>query len=168
MVLLVMGVSGAGKTTVGVLLARRLGWRFVEADLLHPTSNIEKMRGGIPLTDDDRRPWLEALRDELHRSTERGEDVVVACSALKRSYRRFLREGLEEMAVVFLEAPPEVVARRLEGRRGHFMNPELLGSQFEALEPPEGLLAIDASGTPDEIVSTILEKLDLHVSSRGE
>ena len=132
-----MGVSGSGKTTVGRILARQLGWAFLEGDDFHPAVNVEKMRREVPLNDDDRRPWLAALRWRIDEACERGEDVALACSALKHDYREHLeRHAPECVRYVCLRGSEELIRRRLTERKGHFMPPGLLLSQFEALEPP--------------------------------
>jgi gluconokinase len=145
-IVIVAGVSGSGKTTVGALLAGRLGWRFADGDELHPAANVAKMRAGIPLTDTDRRPWLRAIAAWMDERIDRGEDTVVACSALKRSYRDLLLDGRPAARMVFLAPDREVLARRLAARHGHFFPEQLLSSQFDALEPP----------APDERVLTVV------------
>ena len=136
MIVIIFGVSGAGKTTVGRLLARELGWRFIEADDFHPAANIEKMRSGHPLTDKDRWPWLEELRQQIERSFSAGENAVLACSALKRAYRERLRVS-DEVKFVFLRGDYAVVEKQLHSRHGHFMDANLLQSQFDDLEEPQ-------------------------------
>ena len=163
MIVIVFGVSGAGKTTIGKLLARTLGWRFIEADDFHPAANIEKMRSGHPLTDEDRWPWLERLREQIKRSLAVGENAVLACSALKRAYRDRLRVS-EEVKFVFLRGDFALVEKQLRSRRGHFMDPDLLQSQFDDLEEPqpdEHVLTVQLGGTPEEIVGEIKTKLHL-------
>ena len=163
MVIVIFGVSGAGKTTVGELLARELDWHFYEADDFHSPANIEKMRRGVPLTDDDRRPWLENLRELIKRCVAANENAVLACSALKRVYRKHLHVSAE-VELVFLRGDYALVAGQLRHRRGHFMNPELLRSQFADLEEPqpeEGVLTIELGRTPHELVQEIKEKLNL-------
>ena len=163
MVIIIFGVSGAGKTTVGELLARELGWHFYEADDFHSPANIEKMRRGVPLTDEDRRPWLENLRELIKRCVASNENAVLACSALKRVYRKHLRVSVE-VKLVFLRGDYGLVAKQLRHRRGHFMNPELLRSQFADLEEPqpeEGVLTIELGRTPRELVKEIKSKLQL-------
>ncbi len=135
MVVIIFGVSGAGKTTIGQLLAQELGWRFYEADDLHSPANVEKMRRGVPLTDQDRWPWLESLRELIKRCVATGEDAVLACSALKEEYRRYLQVNAE-VKLIFLRGEYALVAEQLRRRRGHFMNPGLLQSQFADLEEP--------------------------------
>ncbi len=166
MIVIIFGVSGAGKTTVGELLARELGWHFLEADDFHPAANIEKMRSGYPLTDEDRAPWLERLRDQIKRSLTAGERTVLACSALKRKYRQRLRvDG--EVKLVFLRGSYALISEQLSHRRGHFFDPALLQSQFDDLEEPkpdESALTIELGRTPQELVKEIKEKLHL---SRG-
>jgi gluconokinase len=162
-VIIILGVSGAGKTTVGELLARELGWRFYEADDFHSPANIEKMRRGVPLTDDDRWPWLENLRELIRRCVAAGESAVLACSALKRAYRQHL--GVSgEVKFVFLHGDYAVIAKQLRHRRGHFMNPGLLRSQFADLEEPqpeEKVLTIELGPAPNELVREIKTKLHL-------
>ena len=163
MIVIVFGVSGAGKTTVGKLLAQELGWRFIEADDFHPKGNIEKMRSGCALTDDDRGPWLQRLRDEIERSLAAGENAVLACSALKRKYRDVLRVN-SDVKFVFLRGDYALVAEQLGHRRGHFMNPELLRSQFADLEEPkpdEAVVRVELGRTPAELVAEIEAKLRL-------
>lgn len=163
MIVIVFGVSGAGKTTIGKLLAKRLGWRFLEADDFHPRANIEKMRSGRPLTDEDRWPWLERLREQISISLASKQDAVLACSALKRAYREHLRVS-GEVKFVFLRGDYALIAERLRHRRGHFMNPELLRSQFADLEEPksdEDVLTIGLGRTPHELVEEIKTKLGL-------
>ncbi len=133
--LVVMGVSGSGKTTVAQLLASELGWQFAEADEFHPPANIAKMESGHPLTDEDRWPWLEAVRDWASERADAGQDAVVTCSALKRSYRDLLRGSRARVRFVHLDGPPELLARRIGSRTGHFMPSSLLGSQLATLEP---------------------------------
>jgi gluconokinase len=160
---IIFGVSGSGKTTVGKLLAHELGWRFYEADDFHSPSNIGKMRRGFPLTDEDRRPWLEELRELIERSIEAGQNAVLACSALKRAYRERLRVSAE-VKFVFLRGDYSLVAEQLRHRRGHFLNPALLGSQFAALEEPqrdEDVLTVQLGRTPQESVEEIKAKLHL-------
>jgi gluconokinase len=160
---IIFGVSGAGKTTVGKLLARELGWGFIEADDFHPAANIEKMRNGRPLTDEDRWPWLESLREEIKRSLAAGENAVLACSALKRAYRDRLRAG-DEVKFVFLRGDHALIEKQLRGRHRHFMDPDLLQSQFDDLEEPqpnEDALTVQLGGTPEEIVCEITAKLHL-------
>ena len=162
MIVIIFGVSGAGKTTVGKLFARELGWRFVEADDFHPAANIEKMRSGQPLTDEDRWPWLDCLRKQIERSLSAGENAVLACSALKRIYRDRLRSS-DEVKFVFLRGDYALVEKQLRSRHGHFMDANLLQSQFDDLEEPqpdENVLAIELGRTPGKIVEKIKTKLN--------
>ena len=159
--IIIFGVSGAGKTTVGKLLARELGWRFIEGDDFHPAANIEKMRSGYPLTDEDRWPWLEQLRQQIVRSLSTGENAVLACSALKRAYRDRLRVS-DQVTFVFLRGDYALVEKQLRSRHRHFMSPELLRSQFADLEEPkpdEDVVTIELGSTPEEIVDEIKTKL---------
>ena len=161
MIVIVFGVSGAGKTTVGKLLAEDLGWKFYEADDFHPGANIEKMRSGRPLTDEDRWPWLKLLREQITRSLAAKENVVLACSALKRAYRERLRVS-DNVKFVFLRGDYALIERQLRRRRGHFMNPALLQSQFADFEEPgsdEDALTIELGPTPEELVEEIKTKL---------
>ena len=161
MVIILMGVTGSGKTTVGLRLAKELGWRFHEADDFHPPANKAKMHAGIPLTDDDRWPWLRALRGVIEQALADGAGAVVTCSALKQAYRDVLSGGLRDVHYVHLTGDPAILAARLAGRRGHFMNPALLESQIATLEPPRDAVNIDLSLTPDAQVAAIREALSL-------
>lgn len=161
-VLVVMGVSGAGKSTVGTLLAEQLGWDFEEGDQLHSPENVAKMAAGEPLTDADRKPWLAAVGRWITAELKAGRSGVITCSALRRSYRDVLRSP--GVTFVYLAAPAEELRRRLAGRVGHFMPPALLDSQLATLEPPAGdeaALQVDATGDPRRSVQWIVEKLGL-------
>jgi gluconokinase len=161
-IIIVMGVSGSGKTTVGAMLAGRLGWKYAEADAFHPAANIEKMATGHPLTDEDRKPWLAAIGAWIDEQTAHGQRGVVSCSALKRQYRDQLRAGRPQVRVVYLHGSRELIATRLAARHGHFFTTAMLDSQFAALEEPtpdEGVLIISIGGTPKEIVEDILTAL---------
>jgi gluconokinase len=162
-IVIIFGVSGAGKTTVGKLLARQLGWRFIEADDFHPEANVEKMRSGHPLTDEDRWPWLERLQQQIEQLLSARENAVLACSALKRAYRDRLHVN-DEVKFVFLRGNYALVEKQLRSRHGHFMDANLLQSQFDDLEEPqpdENVLTIELGGTPKEIVEEIEAKLHL-------
>jgi gluconokinase len=160
MIVIVMGVTGAGKTTVGSLLARELGWQFADADDFHPAANVEKMARGIPLDDDDRRPWLARLRAEIDGWIASRRSVVLACSALKRSYRSMLDAG-PAVRFVYLKGSAEQIASRLRERHGHFAGAAILAGQFADLEEPEDAVIVDISTTPEEIVAQIRERLGL-------
>lgn len=163
MIIVIFGVSGAGKTTVGELLARKLGWRFIEGDDFHPFANIEKMRSGHPLTDEDRWPWLERLRQQIEHSLGARQNTVVACSALKRAYRDRLRVS-DEVKFVFLRGDYGLVEKQLRSRKGHFMKSRLLQSQFDDLEEPqpvECVLTVELGRTPERIVEQVEAKLYL-------
>ena len=162
MIVIVAGVSGSGKTTVGALLAGRLGWRFADADDFHPAANVEKMRAGIGLTDDDRRPWLQAIAAWMDERIAGHESAVVTCSGLKRSYREILLGDRPQAQMVFLAVDREVLARRLAARHGHFFPRQLLGSQFDALEPPgpdERVRSIVPAADPADTVASIIAVL---------
>lgn len=159
--LVVMGVSGCGKSLIGPMLARRLGGVFEDADDFHPASNKAKMSAGTPLTDEDRWPWYRLLRGRILAQRQSGRPYVLACSALKEAYRDRLREndGPDELVFVHLKGSRELVGERIGARRGHFMPPALLDSQFAALEEPRGAIVADVSRTPEEIVEFILKAL---------
>ncbi len=162
-VLLVMGVSGSGKTTVGSLLAGRLGWTYAEADAFHPPANIAKMHAGHPLTDADRVPWLDAIGAWIDKTTAERQPAVVTCSALKRSYRERLHAGRPHVTVIYLDADPDTVRTRLAAREGHFFPPQLLDSQLRDLEPPapeEGIERVPVSleVTSVQIVQRLLDE----------
>lgn len=160
MVIVLMGVSGSGKSTVGRILAAQLGWRFVEADDYHPPANIEKMSRGVPLNDDDRWPWLESLRKIADDACGQGQDVVLACSALKRDYQDYLEQNHPAcIDYVYLHGSEALIRSRLAERRGHFMDPGLLESQFEALEPPKDAIQVDVSPPPEEIAAEIRRRI---------
>jgi len=150
-----MGAAGAGKTTVGTALASELGWTFVDADALHSAENIEKMRAGIALTDDDRMPWLLRTRDLLRSLSQTGANAIVASSALREMYRRILREDAPDVKWVFLDADREVLATRLREREGHFAGPEIVDSQLATLEPPCDALRLDARLPVEALVAAI-------------
>jgi len=160
MVVILMGVTASGKTTGGRMLAAELRWPFYDADDFHPTANINKMQRGIPLTDTDRWPWLEALRDRVRRCLAEDLDAVLACSALKEAYRRYLLIDPHVM-LVYLKADRELIRQRLQQRHGHFMNPALLDSQFATLEEPTQGLYVDAALEPGQIVGLIRRKLQI-------
>jgi gluconokinase len=167
-IIVVMGVSGVGKTTVGKLLAERLDVEFLEGDRFHPPANIAKMKNGEPLTDADRQPWLEILAGELAARRAAGKGVVLACSALRRRYRDILRAGHDDVDFVFLHADQAVIQQRLDARRDHFMPPSLLESQLVALEKPgpdERVITVDASQPAEAIVETVLERLAMQSSA---
>lgn len=151
----VMGVAGSGKTTVGAMLAEAMDCAFLDGDSLHSARNVEKMSRGMALTDADRAPWLAAIHARLLDSFSRGESLVVACSALKESYRAVLAEGIP-IAWIYLKGDAELVRSRLQSRRGHYMKPELLASQFETLEEPSGAFVVDASLPPGMILEQVM------------
>jgi len=158
----IMGVAGSGKTTIGARLARALDIAFVEGDELHPAENVRRMAAGIPLTDDDRRPWLLAIAARLREAKRAGAGLVVSCSALKRSYRDLLRAGAQaEVQFVYLKGSPALIAERMAQRRGHFMPPALLQSQFATLEEPaaaEHAWVCEIRQPPDAIVAALVER----------
>jgi gluconokinase len=161
-ILIVMGVSGSGKSTVAALLAGRLGWALIEGDDLHPPANIEKMAHGIPLDDADRLPWLAAIGERIDQWREEGARGVITCSALKRAYRDMLGVGKPEVKFVYLQGSKALIANRLARRLGHFMPPELLDSQFAALEEPtaeEPAITIPIGEPPKQLVQDIIDRL---------
>jgi gluconokinase len=163
-VIVVMGVSGSGKTTIGSLLAERLHWRFAEGDSFHPPANVARMRDGIPLTDADRWPWLDAIAAWIDAARASGERCVVTCSALKRAYRERLAGGHDNVRFVYLKGEHALVARRMADRKGHYMPVALLQSQFATLEEPspgEKPLIVSIEAAPEEIVAGIVAALKL-------
>jgi gluconokinase len=169
--LIVMGVSGSGKSTIGEKLAKRLAFSYEDGDKFHPPANVAKMSAGHPLTDDDRWPWLQAIADEIDRICLAREHAVIACSALKRAYRDVLVPGRTDVRIVFLQGSQQLIAARLAQRKGHFMPPGLLDSQFKTLEPPDAsehavTVSIDAS--VDEIVDDIVRQLGLSPADSGK
>jgi gluconokinase len=162
--LIVMGVSGSGKSTIGEALAERLGWGYEDADRFHPASNIAKMSAGQPLTDEDRWPWLRAIADEIDRTCEAGQRAVIGCSALKRAYRDILIHGRNDVRIIYLKGTQKLIADRLAERKGHFMPPGLLASQFKTLEPPgesESPVTVSIDASVDAIVDDIVRQLGL-------
>lgn len=160
MVIVVMGVSGSGKTTVGGQLAQQLGWEFADADDYHAAANVEKMRNGIPLTDADRLHWLQALRSLINDWITTGKNAVLACSALKQAYRECLRVG-EQVRFVYLKASEDLLSQRLLERRGHYMKRQMLESQLATLEEPNDAIVMNANGTLENIVREIRRDLGL-------
>jgi gluconokinase len=167
MVVILTGVASSGKTTVGEVLAQRLGWRFYDGDDFHSARNREKMHRGEPLTDEDRKPWLEELHELIIRCEREGENAVLACSALKQAHRDRLTAGSHDVRLVYLKGPRDLIATRLAARHGHFFDPALLQSQFDALEEPSDALAVDISGTPEHIADAIVDGLALAKPERS-
>jgi gluconokinase len=161
MIVIVMGVTGVGKTTVGQLLAAKTGWPLYDADAYHSPANVEKMHAGIPLTDDDRWPWLDRLNALLREAESQGESAILACSALKQRYRERLEQGLQSPRWVYLKGDIELIRSRLQQRKGHYMNPALLQSQFDALEPPGEALIVDVGDDPAAIAQRVLASLEV-------
>lgn len=165
MIVILMGVSGSGKTTIGSQLADQLGWPFFDADDFHPPENIAKMSSGIALTDRDRQPWLQALADRTANLIASNKSAVLACSALKSAYRDQLKNaaGLntDQVRFVYLKVSPSIAHQRLRNREGHFMPEELISSQFEALEEPDDAIIINAELSPDEVVAQTRRALGL-------
>jgi gluconokinase len=159
MIIILMGVSGSGKTTVGERLAQALGWPFYDGDQFHPPANVAKMQQGTPLTDEDRWPWLHALRTQIETWIRQGVSAVLACSALKQAYRAYLIIDEGEVKLVYLKGDYNLIHERLAQRRGHFMPPGLLASQFAALEEPEQGVVVDIVHSPETIVALIRERL---------
>src|SRR6266540_6775180 len=160
MIIVLMGVTGSGKTTVGKQLAAELAWTYYDADDFHSPANVEKMKHGVPPDDADRQPWLETLRDLIRRCLERSENCILACSALQESYRDYLLLS-DEVRLVYLKGSYDLIQQRLTDRSDHYMNPKLLRSQFEILEEPQGHVGVNVSLPPAEIVKTIREQLEL-------
>lgn len=160
-IIIVIGVSGVGKTTVGKKLARELGWTFYDADDFHSQSNIKKMASGVPLTDADRAAWLNELAQLISGLDQKGQSAVLACSALKEAYRRELASASAKVRFVYLKGDYDLISQRLKARHDHFMKVKLLASQFEALEEPKEAISVDAAQSPAAIVGHIRESLNL-------
>ena len=162
MVLILMGPMGCGKTTIGRILAERLGWPFYDGDDFHPNENVEKMRVGIALTDEDRKIWLEILRAKIQRWLKHGQNTILACSALKQTYRDSLGVNQGTVRTVYLKGSYELLCKRIEERRHPYMDKSLLRSQLETLEEPKDGLRVDISASPETIVDTIIHQLKLN------
>ncbi|HTJ94652.1 MAG TPA: gluconokinase [Pararobbsia sp.] len=164
MILIAMGVSGSGKSTVGEQLAAKLGCGFADADAFHSDANKQKMHAGIALTDEDRWPWLRAIRADIEARRAAGVDYVYACSALKASYREILRAGDKDVVFVYLQGSREVLEQRLGARKGHFFDPSLLQSQLDTLEPPgpHEAVVVDIDQTPEQLVDEVIDKVGRH------
>jgi gluconokinase len=160
MIVIIMGTTGSGKTTIGTLLAKHLGWEFVDADDFHPPANVEKMKHGIPLTDADREPWLRALHDKIVEWIAEARSVALACSALKKSYRDELRAS-PDVKFVYLKGSYELFSQRLLARKGHFAKQDLLASQFATLEEPADAISVDTAPAPEQIVEEVRRQLGL-------
>jgi gluconokinase len=162
--LVVMGVSGSGKSTIADQLAKRIGWTYEDGDRFHPPNNVAKMKAGHPLTDEDRWPWLRAIAAEIDRVCQAGEHAVIACSALKRAYRDILVHGRDDVRIVYLNGTQQLIAGRLAERKGHFMPPDLLPSQFRTLEPPgsdEDPVTVSIDASVEAIVDDIVHQLGI-------
>ena len=155
-----MGVSGSGKTTLGKALAQKLGWDFFDADDFHPPENIAKMTAGIALSDSDRAPWLAALHNQLLSTLKAGHHPVLACSALKETYRTQLLEGMDGIAVIYIKGSYDLVRSRMSRREDHFMKPEMLQSQFDALEEPKDAIVLDVEMSLEYMIDTIIRKFE--------
>ncbi len=159
MFVIVMGVAGSGKSTVGAALAARLGWEFRDADGFHPPANIAKMKAGTPLTDEDRWPWLNAIRSHMDAENAAGRSGVIACSALRESYRDVLGRGLPWVLFSHLAGSKELIASRMQARAGHFMPVALLDSQFATLETPVDAIRLDIAKPPEALVEEVVRRL---------
>lgn len=160
--LVVMGVSGSGKSTIGTTLGQRLGWRFEDGDSFHPPANVAKMSAGHPLTDEDRWPWLQAIAAEIARCRTAGRHIIIACSALKKAYRDILVGGCNDVRMVYLQGSQELIGERMSHRKGHFMPPGLLASQFATLEPPDAAerpITVSVDAPVATIVDDIMQQL---------
>jgi carbohydrate kinase (thermoresistant glucokinase family) len=160
MVIILMGPMGCGKTTVGKLLADALGWTFIEGDDYHPSENVEKMAAGIPLTDEDRNPWLVTLRTSMAESLSKGQSCIVACSALKEAYRNILGIDQKSVISIYLRGTRDLLQERLNRRTHRYMNNSLLDSQLETLETPQSGIVVDIDAVPEKIVGTIVEAIN--------
>lgn len=161
MVLILIGPMGCGKTAIGKILAEKLGWSFYDGDDFHPRENVEKMRAGTPLTDEDRKTWLDILHGHIQRCLREGRDAILACSALKRAYRETLGVDQDKVRTVYLKGSYELLRKRIEDRKHPYMNKDLLKSQVETMEEPKDGLTVDISPTPEIIVDTIIKNLKL-------
>ncbi len=168
MIIILLGVSGSGKTTVGQALSALTGWTFFDADDYHPPANVAKMSRGEPLTDADRAPWLEILRTEITARLKHSENAILACSALKKAYRRQLQVDPAQVRFVYLKVSPELLQQRLEQRKDHFMKSSMLRSQLEILEEPDSdealIIGVEAESTPETLASTIQKSLSNKLS----
>ncbi len=159
MILILMGVAGSGKTTIGSLLSEAVGWKFFDGDDFHPNANIERMRRGTALTDTDREAWLDRLHELVRGFYETGESAILAFSALRKVYRERVIDGVDGVQFVFLNGDPSLLKQRIKDRKGHYFGADLLESQFETLEEPEGIPTVDVVGKPEEVVSRVRKVL---------
>lgn len=159
MILILMGVAGSGKTTIGKLLSEAIGWQFFDGDDFHPRDNIERIRRGTALTDADREVWIDRLHELVRGVNERGESAILAFSALRKIYRERVTDGVDGVQFVFLNGDAALLEQRIKDRKGHYFGADLLESQFETLEEPEGIPTVDVAGTPEEVVSRIRKLL---------
>ncbi|MDJ0518006.1 MAG: gluconokinase [Trichodesmium sp. MO_231.B1] len=159
MIIIIMGVSGAGKSTIGKLLAKYLNWDFFDGDSFHSQANIKKMSNGIPLNDADRIPWLIEMRNAIEQWLAENQNIILACSALKKAYRHILITNPQNIKIVYLKGSFDLFAQRLRARKNHFMKLEMLQSQFDVLEEPKQAIIVDAAKSPEEIVNDIIQKL---------
>jgi len=155
MIIILMGVAGSGKTTIGTLLSEAIGWTFFDGDDFHPEENIERMRCGVALTDNDREIWLDRLHNLVRELNHRGESAILAFSALRKAYRERVAEGIDGLQFVYLNGDPALLKQRVKDRKGHYFGAELLGSQFETLEEPEGIAMVDVAGKPEVVVAKV-------------
>ena len=160
MVIVVMGVCGCGKSTVGILLAEKLDCTFFDADDFHPQANVDKMSRGEPLNDDDRKPWLERLNEIMVENRTKEDHTIVGCSALKESYRKILSAGIDDMRFVYLHGDFDTIYERMSSREGHFMGENMVQSQFDALEEPEDAIVVDIRESPEVLVAEIGAQLE--------